>query len=129
MKTPNLRLSRKQFLHASATGSVLLLMQACGGGGSDAPSPAPSPAPAPADKTCGATAISNNHGHTLALTADQLNSTTSLTLNIQGTSPHNHTIVLTPAQLAQIKAGTAVTVDSSTDAANTHTHTVTANCV
>lgn len=125
MKTPQtLRLTRKAFLGAGATGSILLLLQGRGGGGSDAPAPAP---PAPQDRACGATDISNNHGHTLVLGADQLDATTDLTLNIEGTAGHNHTVVLTAAQLAAIKAGTAVTVDSST--ALTHRHTVTAHCV
>ena len=55
-----------------------------------------------------------------------LESTTEKTYSIQGQSAHTHNITLTPAQLAQIKAGAAVTVESGPAAS--HTHAVTVNC-
>jgi hypothetical protein len=49
-----------------------------------------------------------------------------MTYNIQGASDHNHTITLSPAQLASLKtAGATVTVESSD---NGHTHFVTVSC-
>jgi hypothetical protein len=47
--------------------------------------------------------------------------------NIRGGADHDHLIQLSPAQLAQIKAGMPVTVASSVDFA--HFHDVTVNCV
>ena len=48
------------------------------------------------------------------------------TYSIAGTAGHDHTITLIPMQLAQIGAGTPVTVNSSTD--QSHFHEVTVNC-
>ncbi|WP_280152678.1 hypothetical protein [Piscinibacter sp. XHJ-5] len=49
-----------------------------------------------------------------------------MTYNIQGVSDHNHTITLTPAQLASLKtAGATVTVTSSNAG---HTHDVSVSC-
>jgi hypothetical protein len=55
-----------------------------------------------------------------------LDSATPKTYNIRGSADHDHRITLTPAQLAQIKALSAVTVVSSVDFA--HFHDVTVNC-
>jgi hypothetical protein len=46
--------------------------------------------------------------------------------NIVGVADHGHTIILTPAQLAQIKAKVPVTVVSSVEMV--HFHDVTVNC-
>lgn len=128
-------------------GALTLLLSACGGGGgyggslapapmpapAPAPSPAPMPAPAPAPGpapapalACGAVAISANHGHVLSIPASDLDSTVSLMYDITGSADHSHTILLTPAQLQQIKAKAPVTVASSVDLA--HFHDVTTNC-
>lgn len=129
--------------------AIALLTSACGGGGDDMPPtaspppappppappppappppapPPPAPAPPPPALSCGATAISANHGHTLTIPAADVDSATFKTYSIVGTADHDHTITLLPMQLAQIKAGTAVTVNSTTDAS--HFHEVTVNC-
>jgi hypothetical protein len=98
------------------------------------PPPLPAPAPTPPPPTpappgplgCGAVSISANHGHTLIIPVTDLDSTVSLAYDITGTADHAHTIVLTPAQLQQIKAKTAVQVGSSTNFA--HFHEVVVNC-
>lgn len=54
-----------------------------------------------------------------------VNMTYTLTVATVGIA-HTHTVTLTPAQLTQIKAKTAVTVMSTNDAG--HTHDVTVNC-
>jgi hypothetical protein len=71
-------------------------------------------------------AISANHGHALTIPASDLDSPVTLVYNIQGSGDHDHTVVLTPAQLQSIKAKTAVQVNSSTVLA--HFHEVTVNC-
>jgi hypothetical protein len=136
-----------------SVGALALLMSACGGSDDNSPPPpaaAPTPPPAaptppppaptppppaptpppppppPPPAVCGATAISANHGHALIIPTADLDSTVSITYNIAGTADHNHTIVLTPAQLAQIKARMAVAVVSSVNVA--HFHDVTVNC-
>ena len=50
-----------------------------------------------------------------------------MTLNIQGTADHTHSVSLTAAQLTQIKAGTVVAVTSTAGGTDGHTHTVTFN--
>jgi hypothetical protein len=62
----------------------------------------------------------------LTIPAADLDSPISIAYNIVGVADHNHTIVLNPAQLAQIKAKTPVTVVSSVEFA--HFHDVTVNC-
>ena len=81
--------------------------------------------------SCGATAISDNHGHTLTIPAADVDSTVAITYSILGIADHDHTITLTPAQLAQIKNSTSVTVSSSIDRSTlyaSHFHAVTVNC-
>lgn len=126
----NMDKSRRLVLTLS---SVAVVLSACGGGSDDPPAPAPAPAtppappPPPAAQSCGATSMSNPHGHVLTIPTADLDLTTNKTYPIQGQSSHNHDVTLTPAHFAQIKAGTAVTVESTFD--SSHTHVVTINCV
>lgn len=90
------------------------------------PAPPPAPSPPPGGLSCGATAISANHGHTLAVPEADLDSLTSKTYSIRGSGDHDHAVVLAPAQLQLIKAKTAVLVNSSIEMA--HFHEVTVNC-
>ena len=71
--------------------------------------------------------IAGNHGHVLSIPAADLNATVDMTYGIQGSADHNHTVTFTPAQLAQLKAGTAVTVTSTTNLS--HSHDVGTRCV
>lgn len=50
-----------------------------------------------------------------------------MTLNIQGTAPHTHTVDLTVAELVDIRNGQRVSKTSSIASIGTHTHTVTFN--
>jgi hypothetical protein len=150
--------ARRDFVGMFA--ALVLLTSGCGGGGSDSPPvagpppspsppsppapsppapsppapspPAPSPpAPPPSGLACGATAISSNHGHVLTIPAADTDSATFKTYDIEGGADHAHTVTLLPMQLQQIKAGTAVTVNSSigsSASAPDHYHTVTVNC-
>jgi hypothetical protein len=119
-------MTRKGFLGAATGGTILLILQACGGGGSDS---TPSGSGGQQGMQCGSSgaAISGNHGHALEIPAADLDSTTDMSYSIQGTASHTHTIVLTVAQLQMLKAGQAVTVASSTTLS--HNHNVTATCV
>jgi len=85
-------------------------------------------APPPGALSCGATAISNNHGHSLTIPASDTDSTTDMTYDIAGVAGHSHLITLTPAQLQMIKVMTAVTVTSTVGGTPPHTHDVTVNC-
>jgi hypothetical protein len=120
-RSPDMTITRKQFLHASAGGTVLLLLKACGGSDDGDGSPPPAQA-------CGATgaAIAGNHGHALSIARADLDSTTSKTYDITAAANHPHSVTFTPAQLQALKAGQSVTVTSTTDAL--HDHAVTASC-
>lgn len=114
-------ITRKTFCGALAGSTVALLFQGCGGGGSDAPAPAPAPGAAGCSDT-----IAANHGHTLVVATADLDSATDKVYDIQGAAVHSHSVTLTVAQLRALKAGTTVTVTSSTTAA--HEHAVTILC-
>ena len=118
-----MRLTRKQFLGAAASGTVLLLLQACGGGDDD-----DNNNPPPSGQSCGATgaAIAGNHGHVLSIPSADLDSTTDLTYDITGSANHPHAVTFTPAQLQLLKSGQSVMVTSTTNSA--HDHVVTASC-
>lgn len=128
-------ITRKAFCGALAGTTVALLFQACGGGGGDdsggpapAPAPGPAPAPAPPPAVMGCTdTIGDNHGHELIVAVADLDSPTDKVYNIQGVAIHNHTVRLTVAQLASLKAGSTVNVTTSTT--EFHDHRVTISCV
>jgi len=120
-----MNVSRKRFLQSVASGTAVLLFQGCGGGGSDYGGPSPAPAP-PAAGNCGATTIVGNHGHALSIARADLDSPTDKVYSIMGMAAHDHTVTLTPAMLATLKSGMAVTVTSSDGAG--HTHEVTITC-
>jgi hypothetical protein len=118
-------ITRKQFVGGAAAGTVLLLFQGCGGGGSSSGNPAPAPAPSGACGASGA-AIAGNHGHSFTIPSADLDSMVDKSYSIAGTAGHDHTVVLTPANMVQLKANQTVTVTSSSGAG--HDHVVTVSC-
>jgi hypothetical protein len=112
-------ISRKQFLGALGSGTMLLWLQACGGGGDDDGGDD--------GLSCGASAITSNHGHTLTIDEADLDSSTDKTYSIMGTASHDHSVTFTVAQLGMLKNGQSVTVTSSTGSG--HTHDVTVSCM
>ena len=125
--------SRRLFM--ANTAGVVIALSGCGGSdggyGGTPPPPPPTPAPPPpppaAGLSCGATAITGNHGHALTIPAADVDSTVAIAYSILGNADHNHTVTLSAAQLAQIKGKTAVTI-MSTMGPDGHTHLVTMNC-
>jgi hypothetical protein len=110
-------ISRKAFLIQLTAGGWLLA--SCGGGGGD------DAGGNPPGGGCAAT-ISGNHGHTLAIPAADLDSTTARTYDIQGSAGHSHSVTFTAAQLAQLKAGATVAVTSTFTI--DHEHQVSERC-
>ena len=119
--------TRNEFLVQLASGGWFLLASGCGGGGegSSAPPAQPAPSPTPAS-SCGASSITDNHGHTLLIPAADLNSTVAMSYSIAGTAGHAHQVTFTATQLAQLKAGQSVRVSST--ASQGHSHDVTGAC-
>jgi hypothetical protein len=135
-------ITRKRFLRCAAGGTVTVLIQACGGGGSDAflalfggstngGNTNDNPEPVSACGSSGS-AITGNHGHLLTVPAADLTSTIALTYSIMGSATHDHSLTLSPDDLAQLNSGGSVTVVSSVTDAPTfgsHSHGVTVTCV
>ncbi len=68
--------------------------------------------------------VDDNHAapHRAIIKKAQLDAGGGITLDIQGSASHSHTVALTAVQIGDIKAGTAVAVQSSTT--NSHSHLV-----
>ncbi len=91
-----------------------------GGGGGTPDSPA-------AVCTTPTSAIQGNHGHTLVVSLADVNAAVDKTYDIMGTSLHAHSVTITAADFAMIKAGTTRMVVSTTGGG--HTHPVSVMCV
>ena len=133
-------MTRQQFLRSFAGLGVGALVIACSkSDGSpepgvdapvtpDAPMPPDAPKDAPPTNACATTnaTISANHGHTAMIPAADVAAGIMKTYDIKGGSAHPHTITVTAAMFAMLKAGTMVVVTSSNDAG--HTHNVSVMC-
>ena len=73
----------------------------------------------PSDKTG---VVDTNHGHTVTITSAQQMAGGNVTLNIQGTSSHDHLLELTAAEVATIRAGMRFSKDCVM--MRNHVHTV-----
>ena len=104
---------------ALLAGCVITISDACG---SDSPT---TPSNPPADVNG---VISANHGHVAVVTTAQMTAGSALSLSIQGTAAHNHSLSLSQADLQMLRNRQSVTHDSTSDPSNTfglHLHTVT----
>lgn len=72
-----------------------------------------------------ATAISGNHGHSLAVPKADVATAATKTYSIQGSASHAHQVTITAAQFAQLKGGHGISVTSSLALAHSHMLTVT----
>lgn len=123
-------ITRKQFSAALVGGSVLLWLSGCGGDPDD-----------DLEELDGNVRISSNHGHSLVIPAEDLNSVIAKIYDIRGAAAdHTHEVIVNADQFRRIKEGQVVAVGSGpaingVDAdgnpviVDSHTHTVTANPV
>ena len=112
-------LSRRAFTVESVLAilaTATITMTGCDSGSDTGPSP-------PAGAREGA--VSANHGHRAIVEAAQLNSNTTITLDMRYQATHNHELVLSPLELASISENGRVVKTSTTTEG--HTHTVTFN--
>lgn len=122
-------ITRRQFSAALVGGSVMLWLGGCGGDPDEE-----------LEELDGNVRISSNHGHSLVIPAEDLNSIVAKIYDIRGTSAdHTHEVVITADQFRRIKEGQVVAVGSDPatngevdDKGNliivdSHTHTITAN--
>ena len=70
--------------------------------------------------------IAANHGHTLTVSADDVNAGVEKTYDIQGGSAHAHQVTVTVADFAELQQNRSVTATSTSGSG--HTHNVTINC-
>jgi VCBS repeat-containing protein len=118
-------ITRKRFIELFSGASALLVLHGCGGGSDYGGAPAPAPMPS---SGCADT-ISANHDHALTVPVADLDSATAKTYSIMGAAAHDHQVTFSPAQLQQLKAGTAVNVTSTAFPGDGHSHGVTVTCV
>jgi hypothetical protein len=118
-------LDRREFTLAAALAvlsGVAITVSGCSSGSDSPTAPSPSPSAGGSEKVG---AIGTNHGHSASITSAQLTAGAALTLGIQGTSAHPHTVTLAASDVSAIAGGQRVAKDSSTDSG--HSHTVTFN--
>jgi hypothetical protein len=111
-------IDRRQFTLQAAmailAGCTITVADACG---SNSPN---EPTPAVHDVNGN---ISANHGHTAVVTGAQITAGNAISLDIQGTATHPHTVEISQSDLQNLKNRQAVSKDSTNN--NGHTHTVT----
>jgi hypothetical protein len=73
-----------------------------------------------------AVVIGSNHGHILVVTKAEVAAGVEKTYDIQGTSNHPHTVVLTAAMFQQLQADQAIVTTSSFD--DDHDHSIMVAC-
>jgi hypothetical protein len=133
-------MTRKQFLRSalglSAATLGLTVLSPCTGGRTPQP-PGPDGGTSRNDAMPGGSAsrcvsdgttstIGDNHGHVLVVSARDVAAGSEMTYHIQGTSDHDHTVVLSTDDFASLQQDRAITVTSSTDA--DHSHVVMVAC-
>ena len=91
---------------------VTVTMTGCGSESAVAPTPPP-------NVKIGT--VVNNHGHEVVISSAQQLAGGAVTLNIQGTSSHDHVLELTAAEVAAIRNGTRLEKDSVTSRGHVHT--------
>lgn len=73
-----------------------------------------------------AKSISSNHGHTLTVSKEDIDAGAEKAYSIQGSSGHDHGIVITEANFTSLKSKQSIVVESTTGAS--HRHDVTVSC-
>ena len=119
-------MNRKMFLQKIA--GVLISLPIISVLGCSSSDDAPTP-PTDPSGNCdnGATGtISSNHGHSLAVSAADVQSGAEKTYTIQGSSGHDHSVTLTAANFTALGNGQSLGVIST--AGGGHTHSVTVTC-
>lgn len=130
-------MNRRDFLKTLMTGTAgAVFLQACGGGSDSSSGGGAAESTGPATDAPGSTntgsaiscneVISANHGHTLEVSAADLEARTEKTYDIQGSSSHPHLLTVTAADFEILQSGGSVTKTSTTDAG--HAHDVTIQC-
>jgi hypothetical protein len=106
-------IARRQFISAAAAMALLGgagITIACGGSSLGT---GPTPPPPPPGTSSKFGTVGTNHGHTAVIQGASLDAGGALTLDIQGSAAHTHSVTLTAQQVVSIRGGTQVTVQAS----------------
>jgi len=117
-------MDRKLFLKRITTslfmGIPIISMWSC----SDSDAPTPGPNVNCIDNGTNSS-IGGNHGHTLSVSAADVNAGIEKSYGIQGSATHNHQVTVTVPQFATLANNQSVVVTSTSAG---HTHSVTISC-
>jgi len=119
--------SRREFTLQSALAllsTCIITIEGCGSSYSNPGNPTPTPTPTPTTGDI-AGSISANHGHVATITSAQLTAGSAISLNIQGTATHAHTVEVSQADLQTLKNRQPVSRDSTNNSGHMHTVTFT----
>ena len=97
---------------------VVITIDGCGGSYGNPSSPTPAVGDIQGS-------ITGNHGHVATITSAQITAANAVSLDIQGTATHPHTVDLAQADLRSLQSRQAVTKQSSTNSSHQHTVTFT----
>ena len=123
-------MDRKKFIKTA--GALLVAIPAIsvvGCSSSDDSGPNPTPPPngnADCEANGTTSSIGSNHGHTLQVSAADVQAGTEKEYSIQGGSGHNHLVTVTAANFTSLKNNQQIQIGSSSGGG--HTHSVTISC-
>jgi hypothetical protein len=115
-----------QFAQLAAGRSITVLSTTIGGHSHSVTVTCLAAAPAACGHGATARAISENHGHSLTVSAADAAAGVAKSYSIAGSAGHDHTITISAANFVSLKAGQSIVVNSSSTFA--HTHAVTVTC-
>src|SRR5262245_22541812 len=98
-----------QSVLALLSGFVITISEACGSDSSPTmPATSTTTSTPPGTPSDINGTISANHGHTAIITGAQITADLAITLNIQGSATHNHTVAVSATDLTNLKNRQAV---------------------
>lgn len=71
------------------------------------------------------TSITDNHGHAISVSKEDVSNGVEKTYDITGTGSHSHTVTVTADNFATLKDNDSVTVESTVSG---HSHSITITC-
>ena len=121
-------MKRKDFIkHATAMAvfglPMLSIANSCS---TDSVSPNSTPDPKDCLANGTSTSIGSNHGHSLEVSKIDVENGAQMTYSIQGTSVHDHEVIITADHFASLKNSKSIQVISTSGSG--HTHSVTVSC-
>lgn len=123
-----MKMTRRRFLGTTIATAALAACGSDGGSGGDAGTPDSGTA----NKSCTTNGtnvtIGANHGHTLTVSAADVTAGVEKTYDIQGSSPHAHSVTVTAANFATLQSNPNATLALTSTSGGGHTHEITILC-